>query len=353
MARGCHAIAQPPFDAVGRFGEHVAHVWLLRFAPAAQHVADLRVASVRRCADTDTQPGICGAYTGLDITQAVVTSGTAFGSQPQGAEGKMEVVDHHQQVGGQGLVEGEQGLHGLAGSIDVRLRFDQQDLTLVRSPRGDLGVVLAAPLRDAVPLGQGVDDIEADVVAGASVLAADVADAEDEPHVADGGGIAAGARDGSMQAMQRLLDALVATVERMPMSELARVIERDPRSARRWVQVLIGQKRLADLSVVAVLHLARHETREYGTTRIADAFRLDAAKPATGEVSAKDLQAFVSHQARGDIRESQLVLEIQSVLEDGVIDASEAESLRKMVGLALKEANAEVEVLETLKAKLA
>ncbi len=153
--------------------------------------------------------------------------------------------------------------------------------------------------------------------------------------------------------MQRLLDALVATVERMPMSELARVIERDPRSARRWVQVLIGQKRLADLSVVAVLHLARHEAREYGTTRIADAFRIDAARPATGEVSAKDLQAFVSHQARGDIRESQLVLEIQSVLEDGKIDATEAESLRKMVGYALKEAVAEVEVLETLKAKLA
>lgn len=152
--------------------------------------------------------------------------------------------------------------------------------------------------------------------------------------------------------MQRLLDALVATVERMPMSELARVIERDPRSARRWVQVLIGQKRLADLSVVAVLHLARHETREYGTTRIADAFRLDSARPATGEVSAKDLQAFVSHQARGDIRESQLVLEIQSVLEDGKIDATEAESLRKMVGYALKEAVAEVEVLQTLKAKL-
>jgi len=152
--------------------------------------------------------------------------------------------------------------------------------------------------------------------------------------------------------MQRLLDALVSTVERMPMSELARVIERDPRSARRWVQVLTGQKRLADLSVVAVLHLARHETKEYGTTRIADAFKLDAAKSVTGEVSAKDLQAFVSHQARGDIRESQLVLEIQQVLEDGKIDAQEAESLRKMVGLALKEANAEVVVLENLKSKL-
>jgi len=138
----------------------------------------------------------------------------------------------------------------------------------------------------------------------------------------------------------------------MPMTELALVIERDPRSARRWVQVLTGQKRLADLSVVAVLHLAKHETREYGTTRIADAFRLDAAKSATGELTAMDLQDFVSHQARGDIRESQLVLEIQSVLEDGIIDANEAESLRKMVGLALKEALAEVQVLERLALKL-
>ena len=138
----------------------------------------------------------------------------------------------------------------------------------------------------------------------------------------------------------------------MPMTELAKVIERDPRSARRWVQILTGQKRLADLSVVAVLHLARHETREYGTTSIADAFRLDAAKSTTGAISAKDLQSFVSHQARGDIRESQLVLEIQTVLEDGIIDKQEAESLRKMVGLALKEAIAEVQILETLKTKL-
>ncbi len=152
--------------------------------------------------------------------------------------------------------------------------------------------------------------------------------------------------------MQRLLDALVSTVERMPMSELARVIERDPRSARRWVQVLTGQKRLADLSVVAVLHLARHETREYGTTRIADAFRQEADKAAVGPLAPRDLQDFVSHQARGDIRESHLVLEIQQVLEDGVIEKHEAESLAKLVCLALKEAKSEVEVLETLKLKL-
>jgi len=152
--------------------------------------------------------------------------------------------------------------------------------------------------------------------------------------------------------MQRLHEALISVVERMPMSELARVIERDPRSARRWVQVLTGQKRLADLSVVAVLHLARHETRAYGTTRIADAFRLDAAKVEGGSLTPADLQAFVSHKARGDIRESELVLEVQAVLADGVIDPAEAEGLKSMVGLALKEATAEVHVLETLKRKL-
>lgn len=316
-------------------------------------MADLGVAGAGWSPDADPQSRIGGAYTGLDITQAIVATGAALGAQSQRAEREIEVVDHDQQIGRQGLMESEQGLHRLARAVDVGLRLDQQNRAMVRPPRGDLGVVLAAPLGQAVAFGQGVDHVEADVMAGADVLAADVADTEDEAHGPDGGGIAAGARDGSMRLMQRLHDALVATVERMPMSELARVIERDPRSARRWVQVLTGQKRLADLSVVAVLHLARHEAREYGTTRIADAFRLAADKAETGEVSAKDLQAFVSHQARGDIRESQLVLEIQSVLEDGVIDADEAESLRKMVGLALKEANAEVEVLETLKRKLA
>lgn len=139
----------------------------------------------------------------------------------------------------------------------------------------------------------------------------------------------------------------------MPIAELARVIERDPRSARRWVQVLTGQKRLADLSVVAVLHLARHETKEYGTTRIADAFRVDASRrDATGELTAADLQSFVAHKARGDIRESELVLEVQAVLADGKIDPEEAKGLKRMVGLALKEAAAEVAQLELLKTKL-
>lgn len=153
--------------------------------------------------------------------------------------------------------------------------------------------------------------------------------------------------------MQRLHDALVEVVKRMPITELARVIERDPRSARRWVQVLTGQKQLADLSVVAVLHLARHETREYGTTLIADAFRVDAARrDASGELTPADLQAFVAHKARGDIRESELVLEVQEVLADGVIDPEEAKGLKRMVGLALKEASAEVAQLELLKTKL-
>jgi hypothetical protein len=154
--------------------------------------------------------------------------------------------------------------------------------------------------------------------------------------------------------MQRLHDALLDVVGRMPISELARVIERDPRSARRWVQVLTGQKRLADLSVVAVLHLARHETMEYGTTRIADAFRVDAErKDASGELTPADLQAFVAHKARGDIRESELVLEVQVVLADGKVDPAEAAGLKRMVGLALKEATAEVRQLELLQTKLA
>lgn len=139
----------------------------------------------------------------------------------------------------------------------------------------------------------------------------------------------------------------------MPIAELARVIERDPRSARRWVQILTGQKQLADLSVVAVLHLARHETRTYGTSRIADAFRVDSNRPPSeGELTPADLQAFVAHKARGDIRESELVLEVQTVLADGRIDPEEENSLRKLVGLALKEARAEVAQLELLQQKL-
>ncbi len=100
--------------------------------------------------------------------------------------------------------------------------------------------------------------------------------------------------------MKRLHDALCSVVQRLPMAELARIIERDPRSARRWVQVLVGQKRLADLSVVAVLHLARHEARTYGSSSIADAFReLDEATPETGPVHPADLQAFVRKARAG------------------------------------------------------
>ena len=280
-----------------------------------------------------------------------MSAGAAVGAQAQGAQRQIEVIDHHQQIGRCGLVEREQRLHRLARAVDVGLGFDQQDLAVRRTPRRDAGVVLAAPLLDAVAAGQSVDHIKADVVARVGVLVADVTDAEDDTHARMVRALRT-APSPDDAGMQRLLDALVATVERMPMSELARVIERDPRSARRWVQVLTGQKRLADLSVVAVLHLARHETSEYGTTRIADAFDVEVAVGDGGAVTAKDLQGFVTHQARGDIRESQLVLEIQSVLEDGVIDEREAASLRKMVGLALKEAIVEVQVLESLKTKL-
>ena len=139
----------------------------------------------------------------------------------------------------------------------------------------------------------------------------------------------------------------------MPMAELARVIERDPRSARRWVQVLTGERRLADLSVVAVLHLARHEIQAYGSKRIADAFCAISEPPSDpGKVRPEDLQAFVSNKARGDIRESELVLEVQKVLADGRIDHDEARALLKVVDLALREATAEVRQLEDLRRKV-
>lgn len=153
--------------------------------------------------------------------------------------------------------------------------------------------------------------------------------------------------------MKRLHDALCAVVQRLPAADLARIIERDPRSARRWVQVLVGQKRLADLSVVAVLHLARHETRTYGSTSIADAFRdMTTPEPDASPVHPADLQAFVANKARGDIRESELVLEVQKVLADGRIDPEEAKTLIRVVDLALHEASTEVRQLEDLRRKL-
>jgi len=154
--------------------------------------------------------------------------------------------------------------------------------------------------------------------------------------------------------MQRLHEALCAVVQRMSMAELARVIERDPRSARRWVQVLVGQRRLADLSVVAILHLSRYEAAVYGSTTIADAFHAELGPAEAPErVRPEDLQAFVAHKARGDIRESELVLEVQKVLADGRIDPAEARALVKVVDLALREASAEVRQLKDLQRKLA
>jgi hypothetical protein len=153
--------------------------------------------------------------------------------------------------------------------------------------------------------------------------------------------------------VQRLLDALISAVGRMHMTELAQVIERDPRSARRWIQVLTGDRRLADLSVVAVLHLARHETRVYGSTGIADAFHhdLDTPEPPS-ELVPEDLRNYVSSKARSDIAESELVLEVQRVLADGRIDPDEADALRRMVAIALREATAELRQLELMRDKL-
>ena len=139
-----------------------------------------------RPANAAAQPGIALAEVGFDIAQSIMATGGTLCPQAQVAEGQVEVVDHHQQVGRKDPVKGQRGLGRLAAAIDEGAGFQQQHRDAAEiDPRG-VGVPLATPIADAVTAGQLIHHRKTDVVAGAVVLAARIADTEQDAHEGPG-----------------------------------------------------------------------------------------------------------------------------------------------------------------------
>ena len=117
---------------------------------------------------------------GLDVPQAVVPAVGAAGADAQLAQRQVEVVADHQEVRGFHLMKVEGLADAAATQIHKGFRLDQQEGLAAVVQLGHLGLEPTAEPRGV--LGQQVDDVEADVVPGARVLRAGVAEADDDLH---------------------------------------------------------------------------------------------------------------------------------------------------------------------------
>src|ERR1019366_6829067 len=118
-----------------------------------------------------------------NVPQAVVPAVRATGSKPQLAERQAHVVANHQQVVVFKLVE----IDGLPNrpptEVHERLRLQEQDFLAVFVPFSDISVETALGATDTWSGCQSIHHREADIVAGAVVTFARIAEADDQFHV--------------------------------------------------------------------------------------------------------------------------------------------------------------------------
>lgn len=79
-------------------------------------------------------------------------------------------------------MESQRRLGRLAAAIDEGARFQQQHWYATELDPGGVGLPLAAPIVGAMTAGQFIHHRKTDVMAGAVVLAAGIADAEQDAH---------------------------------------------------------------------------------------------------------------------------------------------------------------------------
>ncbi len=115
--------------------------------------------------------------------ETVVAAGPAAFAEAELAEGQREVVGHDEEVAERGVLAGEHLAHRDPALVHERERLDQGQLQAVEAPRDDRARVLRSTLaRPAGLVGEAVEDHPADVVARLLVLAARVAQADDDLH---------------------------------------------------------------------------------------------------------------------------------------------------------------------------
>ena len=114
--------------------------------------------------------------------QTVVAARPAADLDPHGTCREVQIVMHDDEVFG--LVSHERR----SRVVHVRRRFEERDVLEAKAHRSGLGLLLGAP-GAAVAAGKFVGDQEADIVAGALVGTARVAEAYDDGRLCASGGL--------------------------------------------------------------------------------------------------------------------------------------------------------------------
>lgn len=144
----------------------------------AEDVADHFAGSGGSDADFQARKGV-GVEVLEDGFDAVVAACGAFFPEAEGAEGQGDVIIDDEDVFGRPFVKGQDLLQGAAAEVHERLRLQKECPV-----SGNLREV-ALPLRDGLEAGSGVsgqpvEHHEADIVAGAFILASWIPESDDE-----------------------------------------------------------------------------------------------------------------------------------------------------------------------------
>jgi len=134
-------------------------------------------------ADPDTEAGkLVGPEVVGDITQAFLTTIGPAWPKPQLAHGQAEVVANHQDVLDRQFVKPRCLTDGASAEIHERLGLQEQNAAKVDLGLGELAVELVRERRLRPTFCQAIDQLEADIVSCSLVLAARVAQADNQFH---------------------------------------------------------------------------------------------------------------------------------------------------------------------------
>ena len=126
-------------------------------------------------ADADPEPGVLvGPEMGGDVAQPLLASIRASPPDPDLADGEVQVVAHHKDVGRVQLVEPDGLADGPAAQVHERVGLEHQDPAIVDLDLGEQPLELAGDRRRAPGGDEPIHQVEADVVPGSVVFGAGI-----------------------------------------------------------------------------------------------------------------------------------------------------------------------------------
>src|SRR3989442_410522 len=117
----------------------------------------------------------------LDRFQPVMATAAAFWTQPDGPKGQIGVIENHQQVLQLDLIKAHESTDSLAARVHIRLRLAKENsaLVLIYSRQSHCKFRFRTPAGTPT-FGELLHRHEPDVVAGAGVLSAGVAQSRND-----------------------------------------------------------------------------------------------------------------------------------------------------------------------------